>query len=161
MTTPGSPATPATPPPTQIEFASPPSNASQPSPGEEAPRRYRTLENLFDTTETVDPSYSDACFLLADEPANFAEAEKDKEWLAAMTEELASIEANQTWQLTKLPQGHRAIGLKWVFKLKRDANGNVLKHKARLVAKGYVQRQGWTFRRCSPLSQGWRRCGCS
>lgn len=32
--------------------------------------------------------------------------------------------------------------MKWVFKLKRDADGNVVKHKARLVAKGYVQKQG-------------------
>jgi hypothetical protein len=32
-----------------------------------------------------------------------------------------------------------------VFKLKRDADGNVLKHKARLVAKGYVQRPGIDF----------------
>jgi hypothetical protein len=35
--------------------------------------------------------------------------------------------------------------LKWVFKLKHDEQGRVLKHKARLVAKGYVQRQGVDF----------------
>jgi hypothetical protein len=29
-----------------------------------------------------------------------------------------------------------------VFKVKRDADGNVVKHKARLVAKGYAQKQG-------------------
>lgn len=45
----------------------------------------------------------------------------------------------------KLPAGHRPIGLKWVFKLKKDAEGNVVKHKARLVAKGYVQKQGVDF----------------
>ena len=41
--------------------------------------------------------------------------------------------------------GHRAIGLKWVFKLKRNEEGEVMKHKARLVAKGYVQKQGVDF----------------
>jgi len=45
---------------------------------------------------------------------------------------------NKTWTLTELPSGHRPIGLKWVFKLKRNADGEVMKHKARLVAKGYV-----------------------
>jgi hypothetical protein len=42
----------------------------------------------------------------------------------------------------ELPKGHRAIGLKWVFKIKKNEHGEVVKHKARLVAKGYVQRQG-------------------
>jgi hypothetical protein len=41
--------------------------------------------------------------------------------------------------------GHRPIGVKWVFKLKCDEDGEVIKHKAHLVAKGYVQRQGVNF----------------
>jgi hypothetical protein len=44
-----------------------------------------------------------------------------------------------------LPLGHKAIGLKWVFKLKRDEKGEVIKHKVRLVAKGYIQEQGVDF----------------
>nr|GEY18600.1 ribonuclease H-like domain, reverse transcriptase, RNA-dependent DNA polymerase [Tanacetum cinerariifolium] len=47
--------------------------------------------------------------------------------------------------VTTLPKGHNAIGLKWVFKTKRDANGNIVKHKARLVAKGYIQEHGIEF----------------
>jgi hypothetical protein len=62
-----------------------------------------------------------------------------------MDEELASIRNNKTWEFASLPQGHRAIGLKWVFKVKKDPEGNVIKHKARLVAKGYAQRQGVDF----------------
>lgn len=34
----------------------------------------------------------------------------------------------------------KPIGLKWVFKIKRNADGSISKYKARLVAKGYVQR---------------------
>jgi hypothetical protein len=41
--------------------------------------------------------------------------------------------------------GTKAIGLKWVFKAKKDAAGIITKYKARLVAKGYVQRQGVDF----------------
>jgi hypothetical protein len=44
--------------------------------------------------------------------------------------------------MTDLPQGRKAIGLKWVFKVKRDKQGSVIRHKARLVVKGYAQRQG-------------------
>jgi hypothetical protein len=66
-------------------------------------------------------------------------------WKKAMLDELTSIEQNQTWTLVSLPAGHKAIGLKWIFKLKKDEKGEVIKHKARLVAKGYVQKQGVDF----------------
>ena len=59
-----------------------------------------------------------------------------------MEEEMEAIEENSIWHLTTLPPGHRAIGLKWVYKVKKDTQGAVLKHKARLVAKGYVQQHG-------------------
>ncbi|KAF0921712.1 hypothetical protein E2562_016986 [Oryza meyeriana var. granulata] len=53
--------------------------------------------------------------------------------------------SNQTWRLVPLPPGHRPIGLKWVYKVKKNAAGEVIKHKARLVAKGYVQQPGVDF----------------
>jgi hypothetical protein len=62
-----------------------------------------------------------------------------------MKEELAAIQDNKTWDLCELPRGHRPIGLKWVYKLKRKPSGEIVKHKARLVAKGYVQQQGIDF----------------
>jgi hypothetical protein len=55
-----------------------------------------------------------------------------------MIEEMDSIESNQTWRLVPLLPGHRPIGLKWVYKVKKNAASEVIKHKARLVAKGYV-----------------------
>ena len=80
-----------------------------------------------------------------DEPKTFVEAKDEGTWRHAMDEEMSSIISNNTWRLVDLPAGHKAIGLKWVYKLKRDANGDIQKHKARLVAKGYVQRQGIDF----------------
>jgi hypothetical protein len=41
-----------------------------------------------------------------------------------------------------LPDGHRPITLKRVFKLKKDELGTVIKHMARLVARGFVQQEG-------------------
>ena len=75
-----------------------------------------------------------------DEPWDFDEAKDMKVWLDACREEIASIETNQTWVLVDLPAGAKPIGLKWVFKVKRNPDGSVNKYKARLVAKGYVQR---------------------
>lgn len=55
---------------------------------------------------------------------------------------MESTEENGTWELTSLPPGRKIIGVKWIYKLKKDADGNIVKHKARLVAKGYVQEYG-------------------
>jgi hypothetical protein len=79
------------------------------------------------------------------EPATFEEAKGSECWIKAMKEEMASIEQNSTWKLVNLPPGHKAIGLKWVYKVKRDEGGAIVKYKARLVAKGYVQKQGIDF----------------
>ncbi|KAL8116743.1 hypothetical protein AgCh_023048 [Apium graveolens] len=62
-----------------------------------------------------------------------------------MQAEMEAVERNSTWKLTTLPKGRKAIDLKWIYKIKRDAAGNITKHKARIVAKGYVQRQGVDF----------------
>lgn len=70
---------------------------------------------------------------------SFKEAEQYAWWRQAMLEEMDSIESNETWHLVTLPAGHRPIGLKWVYKVKKNGAGEVVKHKARLVAKGYVQ----------------------
>ena len=56
--------------------------------------------------------------------------------------ELESVERNRTWELVDPPAGHRRISLKWVFKLKKDEKGAVIKHKARLVVRGFVQQEG-------------------
>ncbi|KAJ9542735.1 hypothetical protein OSB04_029241 [Centaurea solstitialis] len=41
-----------------------------------------------------------------------------------------------------LPNGHRAISTKWIFRNKKDERGIVIKNKARLVAQGYTQEEG-------------------
>jgi hypothetical protein len=79
------------------------------------------------------------------EPRFFAEVEKDAAWRAAMKTEMDAVEKNRTWELADLPRGHHTITLKWVFKLKRDEVGAIIKHKARLVARGFLQREGIDF----------------
>jgi hypothetical protein len=62
-----------------------------------------------------------------------------------MQSEMDKIEKNHTWELVDLPRGHHVITLKWVFKLKRDEAGVIIKHKAHLVARDFMQRQGIDF----------------
>ena len=113
---------------------------------EGVPLRFRNLENVYDTTDEVhEYEYSGVCYFAAEEPKNVEEALSEKCWREAMVTEMNSIQSNKTWELSELPAGHRAIGLKWVFKVKKDPNGNIIKHKARLVAKGYAQREGVDF----------------
>jgi hypothetical protein len=48
-------------------------------------------------------------------------------------------------ELVDLPHGHRAITLKWVFKLKRDEANAIVKHKPRLVARSFLRQEGIDF----------------
>jgi hypothetical protein len=66
-------------------------------------------------------------------------------WYQAMVREMEAHLENSTWELVKLPPGRKAIGSKWVFKVKRNPNGTVERHKACLVAKGFGQRPGVDF----------------
>jgi len=72
------------------------------------------------------------------------------------TLEMDVIKNNHTWELVDLPHGHRVITLKWVFKLKRDEVGAIVKHKARLVARGFVQQERVDFD-----DTGWSPCDSS
>ncbi|KAL4367378.1 hypothetical protein GQ457_05G024780 [Hibiscus cannabinus] len=73
-----------------------------------------------------------------DDLVHFDEAEKNPIWRKAMQDEIDSIERNGTWFLTDLPSDAKKIGVKWIFKTKRDENGHVSKHKARFVVRGYT-----------------------
>ncbi|WVZ51069.1 LOW QUALITY PROTEIN: hypothetical protein U9M48_002253 [Paspalum notatum var. saurae] len=110
-----------------------------------ASRRYRKLSDCIAEAEphTLDPN--EWLMMATEEPSTYDEAATDPAWRAAMEEEMEAIEANGTWEVMELLAGHRPIGLKWVFKLKKEAQGIVVRHKARLVAKGYMQRADVEF----------------
>ena len=52
---------------------------------------------------------------------------------------------NGTYQLVELPKGKRPLKCKWVFKLKKDGNGKLVRYKARLVVKVFEQKKGIDF----------------
>ena len=88
-------------------------------------------------------------FMLAvhdsDEPKNVNEAlmsHAREQWIKAMEEEMESMKVNHVWDLVDLPPNRKAIGNKWVLRIKRKADGTIERYKARLVAKGYTQQEG-------------------
>jgi hypothetical protein len=76
------------------------------------------------------------------EPICFEQAVRNSKWDNAMGEKMAALDANATWELVALPEDKKAIGCKWVYKVKHNADGSVSRYKARLVAKGYAQTYG-------------------
>ena len=60
----------------------------------------------------------------------------------AMKDEMDSMARNKVWELIDLPPGRKSIENKWVFKIKRRADGSNHKFKARLVAKGFTKIEG-------------------
>jgi hypothetical protein len=80
-----------------------------------------------------------------DEPATYAEAMMDsdsKKRQSAMRSEIDSMGDNQVWNLVDPPDGVKAIECRWIYKKKKDMDGNVHIYKSRLVAKGFRQVQG-------------------
>jgi hypothetical protein len=144
--------TPSPPPtPRVAEIVSPPSTAPElDADHDDAPLRFWRVDNILGPT--VAPGLAKRTFhdelhvVSTEEPSSLEEAVQDPSWRTAMVDELRSIEENKTWDIANLPAGHHLIGLKWVYKAKRDEGGCIVKHKARLVAKGYVQKQGVDFK---------------
>ena len=52
---------------------------------------------------------------------------------------------NNVWIVVDLPLGKKAIGFKWVFRLKKNPDESIKYFKARVVAKGYTQKAGIDF----------------
>ena len=86
---------------------------------------------------------------IENDPVTFSQAMNDvnsSKWLEAMKDELKSMVQNEVWDLVELQEGHRKVGCKWVFKTKRDSNGNLERYKARLIAKGFTQKDGVNYK---------------
>ncbi|GJY71449.1 retrovirus-related pol polyprotein from transposon TNT 1-94 [Tanacetum coccineum] len=79
------------------------------------------------------------------EPKNFKMAVNEDSWFEAMQDEIHEFDRLKVWELVPRPDYVMVIGLKWIYKVKLDEYGDVLKNKARLVAKGYRQEEGIDF----------------
>lgn len=66
-------------------------------------------------------------------------------WKEAIKNEYHSLMKNNTWTLCELPKDRKTISSRFVFKLKRKANGEIDKYKARLVTRGFSQKQSFDY----------------
>ncbi|GJT80987.1 retrovirus-related pol polyprotein from transposon TNT 1-94 [Tanacetum coccineum] len=78
-------------------------------------------------------------------PKNFKSAVTKDCWFQAMQDEIHEFDRLDVWELVPPPDCAMIIALKWIYKVKLDEYGDVLKNKARLVAKGYRQEEGIDF----------------
>nr|GFB32069.1 hypothetical protein [Tanacetum cinerariifolium] len=79
------------------------------------------------------------------EPKTYNDALTQSCWIEAMQEELNEFQRLEVWELVPRPNKVLVITLKWIYKVKLDELGGILKNKACLVARGYRQDEGIEF----------------
>jgi hypothetical protein len=88
------------------------------------PRNARSLRDIYNDDKTNSFSFF-SLFSQIDVPLTFEEASKDDVWTQYMDEEIKFIENNPTWKLVDVPKDKDVISVKWIYKTKQDADGNV------------------------------------
>nr|GEY41933.1 copia protein [Tanacetum cinerariifolium] len=83
--------------------------------------------------------------LLKFKPKNFKSAITEYCWFQAMQDEIYKFDRLQVWELVPQLDCVMIIALKWIYKVKLDEYGDVLKNRARLLDKGYRQEEGIDF----------------
>lgn len=78
-------------------------------------------------------------------PFTYLQTSKLPQWRQAMQEEFNALINTRTWKLVPSHPSQNVVGYKWVFLVKRKANGSIDKYKARLVAKGFHQQKGLDY----------------
>ena len=86
-----------------------------------------------------------AAILAGLEPRSYKEAMTDAGWREAMQREIRALEDNHTWVMEPLPNGKKALGCKWVYKIKYHSDGNIERLKARVVIFGNHQVEGLDY----------------
>ena len=78
-------------------------------------------------------------------PESYSQAVCSPEWRESMMNEIKALRNRGCWRVVPTPRGVRLIKSKYVYKLKKDWQGNVTKRKSRLVVQGFLQREGLDF----------------
>ncbi|RDX67657.1 Copia protein, partial [Mucuna pruriens] len=98
---------------------------------------YKQDHELFqDLVVNLEEELVHFALIVEAEPVEFDRAATKEKWVKAMKKEINSIE------LVDRPSNKKPIALKWVYKVKVNPRGEVVKYKAKLVAKGFLQKAG-------------------
>jgi hypothetical protein len=106
-----------------------PTTIVRPQRNKQIPRRLQDCQVTGDDEVSSDDELVQFAMLADTEPLDYKAALCDENWKEAMLDEMNSIERNQTWDLVKLPDGNKAIDVKWVFKLKLNPEGKIVSTK--------------------------------
>ena len=119
--------------------------------GDRYPERQRNAPKRLDdyVTNVTHESFVHHCYRVSEVlvPVTYDQAVQSPEasrWKVAMDEEMSSLQENDTYELSPLPDGRKAVGGRWVYQVKPNPNGEE-KYKARYVAKGFSQIENVDF----------------
>lgn len=102
----------------------------------------------LDEKEIKFSRYDEICNLVTNEPPKFNNAitgTNSEQWKVAIQEELDAHQENQTWKIVDRPSSGTTLTARWVFVIKRRADGSIDRFEARLVARGFEQIYGIYF----------------
>ena len=106
------------------------------------PRHNRTANITSVAAFSSQPPASRVMSPSTPEPLTFKEVDQFMCWHTAMKSEIAALHANGTWSLVPFDPSMNVVGCRWVYKIKRRADGAIDRYKARLVARGFTQQEG-------------------
>ena len=75
-------------------------------------------------------------------PNSYNEAVESQKWRESMTAEIKALRNRGCWRVIKTPNGVKLIKSKYVYRLKKDWTGKIIKRKSRLVVQGFLQVEG-------------------
>ena len=157
------PASPAqsSPPASPVQSSPPSSPSPPPSPDSPSPLPIRRSNRLQTKQEThvspFDPNViyvgkhhslaavdSSGLDLATETPRGYSEACQHEQWMDSMEREISTMENMGCFQVVprkSLPPETQVIPVRYVYRVKRDTNGNIDKLKSRLVARGDLQKE--------------------
>lgn len=74
-------------------------------------------------------------------PNSVNNAKDDPNWKRAMDDEMRAVVDNRTWELVPREAHQNVLSCKWIFKLKKNELGEIIRHKERLVVTSLRQKQ--------------------
>ena len=86
--------------------------------------------------------------MLHEDPTTYrkaVESSHSKERTSAMNDEITALKKNKTFEVVDKSIGRNIVGSKWVFKAKRNADGNLERYRARAIAQGFSPAPGFNF----------------
>ncbi|GKD63254.1 ribonuclease H-like domain-containing protein [Tanacetum coccineum] len=108
-------------------------------------RKYGLEKYVTYTNLNTSNYYFSTILNKSSKPSSYSEAFKNPNWVEAMNNEIEALNRNNSWTICDLSIRRKAVGSKWLWKIKYKSTGEIERYKARVVAKGFIQREGFNY----------------